>query len=52
MKFQNPNPKSQISSKFQISNLRGDRARFWSLRVWNLFGLWILDVGISSGGIR
>jgi hypothetical protein len=38
MKFQNPNFKFQVKSKFQISNLK--------ISFWNLIGVWILVLGI------
>jgi len=47
--FENPNPKSQIPNKFQISNSKG-RAVLDEIGLefegWGLFGIWDLGFGI------
>src|ERR1044071_6101644 len=52
-KLQIPNPKSQISSKFQVSKLTTPSVRPWSqwnLGAWNLFGIWNLEFGVWKPG--
>ena len=50
-----PNPKSQIPNKLQVLNSKPGLALPHTrearpgleFEVWNLFGIWILDFGIS-----
>jgi hypothetical protein len=50
VKFQYPNPKFQIISKFQTSNGKPYR-NFWSLSFWEFFGFWCLGFGASESSM-
>jgi hypothetical protein len=47
-KFQNPNRKSQVNSKFQNPNVRGSARASLKFGPWILFGFWILGFGFFS----
>jgi hypothetical protein len=46
-KFQIPNSKSQINSKFQTPKLQTEKFGHWNFGYWCLFGIWCLVLGIS-----
>jgi hypothetical protein len=45
MKFQAPNPKSQISSKSQFPMTLSPFFGILGIGYWNLFGAWSLEIG-------
>jgi hypothetical protein len=47
----NPKSKTQNPNKFQAPNFNGRRVYIWKVGYWNLFGIWDLGFGISSGGL-
>jgi hypothetical protein len=44
-KIQIPSAKFQINSKAQIPE-KENRLALWSFGIWNLFGIWTLELGI------